>query len=90
MDFSIPHMPNRASLVAQTVKNLPAVWETWVQSLVWEDLLKKELPTHSSILARRILKTEDLGGLQSMGLQRGEPEQLVCVCVNTQTHMPNK
>ena len=86
MDFSVPHMPNRASLVAQTVKNLPAVWETWVQSLVWEDLLKKELPTHSSILAWRILKTEDLGGLQSMGLQRVEPEQLVCVCAKTRSH----
>ena len=41
----------RASLVPQLVKNLPAVWETWVQSLGWEDPLEKEKATHSSILA---------------------------------------
>ena len=41
----------RASLVAQTVKNLPAVWETWVQSLGWEDALEKGMATHSSFLA---------------------------------------
>ena len=40
-----------ASLVAQLVKNVPAVWETWVQSLGWEDLLEKETATHSSLLA---------------------------------------
>ena len=40
-----------ASLVAQLVKNLPAMWETWVQSLGWEDLLEKGRATHSSILA---------------------------------------
>ena len=44
----------RASLVAQLVKNLPAVWEIWVQSLGWEDPLEKGKPTHSSILAWRI------------------------------------
>ena len=43
-----------ASLVAQLVKNLPAMWETWVQSLGWEDPLKKRKATHSSILAWRI------------------------------------
>ena len=43
----------RASLVAQLVKNLPAKWETWVRSLGWEDLLEKEMATHSSILARK-------------------------------------
>ena len=42
---------NRALLVAQTVKNLPAVRETWVQSLGWEDLLEEGMATHSSILA---------------------------------------
>ena len=41
----------RASLVVQTTKNLPAVWETWVQSLGWEDPLDKGMATHSSILA---------------------------------------
>ena len=44
----------RASLVAQLVNNLPAMWETWVQSLSWEDPLEKEKATHSSILAWRI------------------------------------
>ena len=52
------------------VKNLPAVQETWVQSLGWEDPLEKEMATHSSILAWRIPRTEEPGGLQSMGSQR--------------------
>ena len=60
----------RASLVAQLVTNLPAVQETWVQSLGQEDPLEKEMATHSSILAWEILGTEESGGLQSMGLQR--------------------
>ena len=59
-----------ASLVVQLVKNLPAVQETWVLSLGWEDPLEKEMATYSSILAWRISWTEELGGLQSMGLQR--------------------
>ena len=46
--------PSRASLVAQTVKNPPAVWETWAQSLGWEDPLEEGMATHSSILAQRI------------------------------------
>ena len=60
----------RDSLVAQTVKNLPTIWETWVRSLGWEDLLEKGIATHSSILARRIPWTEEPGELQSMELQR--------------------
>ena len=44
----------RASLVAQMVKNPPAMWETWVQSLVWEDPLEEGMATHSNILAWRI------------------------------------
>ena len=55
-----------ASLVAQMVKNLPAMWETWVRYLVWEDPLEKEMATHSSSLAWRISWTEEPGGLQSM------------------------
>ena len=51
-------------------KNLPAVEETWVQSLDQEDPLEKGMATHSSILAWRIPWTEEPGGLQSMGLQR--------------------
>ena len=52
------------------VKNLPAVQETWVQSLGWEDPLEKGMATHSSILAWRIPWTEDPGKLQSMESQR--------------------
>ena len=52
------------------VKKLPAIWETWVQSLGQEESLEKELATHSSILAWRIPWTEESGRLQSMGLQR--------------------
>ena len=52
------------------VKNLPAMQETWVGSLGWEDLLEKEMATHYSILAWRIPWTEEPGGLQSMGSQR--------------------
>ena len=59
-----------ASLVAQMVKRLPAVQETWVRSLGREDPLEKEMATHSSILAWRIPWTEEPGRLQSMGLQR--------------------
>ena len=59
-----------ASLVAQMVKNLPAVWESWVRSLGWEDPLEKGTATHSSILVCRISWTEEPGGLQSIGSQR--------------------
>ena len=56
--------------MVQTVKNLPAMQEIWVQSLGWEDTLEKGMATHSSILAWRIPLTEELGRLQSMGLHR--------------------
>ena len=59
----------RSSLVAQTVKNLPAMQGTQVQSLGWEDL-EKGMATYSSILAWQIPWTEEPGGLQSMGLHR--------------------
>ena len=66
-----------ASLVAQSVKNLPAVCETLVRSLGWEDPLEKQMATHSSILAWKISWTEEPGGLQSMGSQRvGTTERL--------------
>ena len=57
-------------LVAQTVKNLPAMQETWVPSLSQEDPLEKRMATHSSILAWEISWTEEPGGLESMELQR--------------------
>ena len=69
-------MQSGASLVAQIVKNLPAMQETWVQplgwkeSLGWEDPLEKQIVTHSGILAQRIPWTEEPDLLQSMGLQR--------------------
>ena len=56
--------------MAQTVKIPPAMQETLVQSLVWEDPLEKGMATHSNILARRIPWTERPGGLQSMGSQK--------------------
>jgi len=59
-----------ASLVAQMIKNLPAMQETWVRSLGWEDLLEKGMATHSSILAWRIPWTEEPDRLQSTGSQR--------------------
>ena len=54
-----------SSLVVQTVKHLPTMLETWVRSLVWEDPLKKEMATHSSILAWKIPWSEEPGRLQS-------------------------
>ena len=59
-----------ASVMAQKVKNMPAMQETRVQSLGLEDSLKQEVATHSSILAWRIPWTEEPGRLQSMGLKR--------------------
>ena len=68
--FSIPSWSLWASLVAQSIKNPPAMWETWVLSLGWEDPLEEGMETRSSILAWRIPSTEEPGGLQSMGSQR--------------------
>ena len=59
-----------ASLVAQTVKSLPAIWETWVRSLGQEDPLQKEMATHSSTLAWEIPWMDEPGRLQSLGSQR--------------------
>ena len=61
-----------ASLVAQLVKNLPAMQETQVQLLGWEDPLEKETAIHSSILAPRIPLSEEPGRLQSMGSQESD------------------
>ena len=58
--------------MAQTIKNLPAMQETWVQSLGWEDPLEKGKATYSSILAWRILWTEVSDGLQSMGQKESD------------------
>ena len=58
------------SLVAKMVKCLPAMWETWVRTLGWEDPLETEMATHSSTLAWKIPWTEDPGRIQSMRSQR--------------------
>ena len=63
----IPNIVSGASQVAQMVKNLPAMQETQVQSVGWEDPLEKGMATHSSILAWEIPWTEEPGRLQSMG-----------------------
>ena len=68
--FSRDSPLNGASLVAQSVNNLPAVQETRVRSLGWEDPLENKMATHSSILAWKISWTEEPDGLQSMGSQR--------------------
>ena len=60
----------QASLVAQTIKHLPTMSETWIRSLGWEDPLEKEMATHSSTLAWKIPWMEEPGGLQSMESQR--------------------
>ena len=61
--------PSKASLVAQMVKNLPAMQKTWIRSLGQEDPLEKGMATHSSILTWKIPWTEELDRLQSMGSQ---------------------
>ena len=73
--------------MAQRVKHLPTMWETWVRSLGREDPLEKEMATHSSILAWEIPWTEETGKLQSMGSQRvghdlaTKPQQYVILCI---------
>ena len=67
-----------ASLVAQTVKNPPAMWETWVRSLVWEDPLEEGMATHSSILAWRIL------------MDRGAWQAIIHGVTKSQTQLSNK
>ena len=59
-------------MVVQRLKHLPAMRETWVRSLGWEDPLEKEMATHSTILAWRIPWTEEPGGLQSKGVTKSQ------------------
>ena len=68
--LSQPMCAGWASLVAQTVKNLPVMQETWVRSLCWEDPLEKRKANHSSMLSWRIPWTGEPRRLQSMGSQR--------------------
>ena len=71
------------TLAAQMIKNLPAVQESQVPSLGWEDPLEKQMATHSSILAWRILWTEEPGGLQSLGSQRVRHNRVTNTCTFT-------
>ena len=70
-----PRQYSWASLLAQMVKNQPAMWETWVQPLVWENPLEEGMATHCRILAWRIPWTEEPGGLQSMGSQESDTSE---------------
>ena len=74
------------SPVAQKVKNLPAMEETQVRSLGWEDPLKKGMTSHSSILAWRIPWTKEPGGLHSMGSQRVKHDWVPNTHTHTHTH----
>ena len=65
---------NRASLVAQTINNLPAIWETWIRFLGREDPLEKGMTTHLSILAWRIRWTEEPGGLHVCGVAKSQTQ----------------
>ena len=70
------------SLVAQMVNRLPTMQETRVQSLGWEDLLEKEMATHSSILAWKIPWTEEPGRLQSVGSQRVRKDWVISISLS--------
>ena len=70
-------MPNRASLGSQRLKRLPAMQETQVPSLDWEDPLEKEMATHSSILAWRIPWREEPGRLQSTSSKESDTTELL-------------
>ena len=63
---------NETSLVAQMVKHLPTMWETWVQSLGWEDLLQKEMATYSSILAGKSHGQRSLVGYSPWGFKESD------------------
>ena len=78
-----------ASLVAQMVKNLPAMRETWVPSLGGEDPLEKGMATHSSILAWRIPWTEEPGGIQSMGSPRVRRDWATQHSTQHSVHLPS-
>ena len=76
-------MQKWASLVAQLVKNLPAMWQTWVRSLGWEDHLEKGKATHSSILAWRITwNAESMGHKESDTVERPSPNAYICIHIS--------
>ena len=76
--------------MAQMVKKLPVLWETWVQSLGWENPLEKRMATHSSIFAWRIPQTEELKGYRPWGHKELDmTEQLTYTHTHTHTHTHN-
>ena len=77
-------------LVAQTVKNLPAMWEMGVQSLDWEDPLEKGMVIHSSILAWRIPWTEESEGLHSMGRKKSDMTELLTLSLFNLSYSPSQ
>ena len=83
LPFSIVFSSFMASLVAQMVKSLPAMQETWVRSLGQEDPLEKEMATHSGTFAWKIPWMEEPGRLQSMGLQRVGHDQRLHFCFSS-------
>ena len=70
----MPNLVDMTSLVAQTVKSLPTMWKTRVQSLGWKDQLEKEMATHSSILAWKSSWSQEPGRLQSMGVAKSQTQ----------------
>ena len=80
----VPLHSIRAYLVAQSVKNLPVMLETWVQCLDQEDSLEKEMGTHSSILTWRIPWTQEPGRLQSMGHKEPDMTERISRTQNAQ------
>ena len=76
-DFFLLGSKVTGSLVTQMVKNLPAMWETWVRALGPEEPLEKEITTHSSILAWRIPWTEEPGRLQSWSCKESDMTEQV-------------
>ena len=82
--YTHPHM--KATLVIQTIKNLPAVQQTWVQYLCQEDPLEKRMATHSSILAWRISWTENLAGYSPWGCKESDTSEQLTLFTFTHTH----
>ena len=72
--------------MSQTVKNLPAMQETSVRSLHWEDPLKKGMAAHSNILAWRIPRTEELGGLQAHGVTESDTTEQLTLLYKDKAH----
>ena len=80
------HTHMKATLVIQTIKNLPAVQQTWVQYLCQEDPLEKRMATHSSILAWRISWTENLAGYSPWGCKESDTSEQLTLFTFTHTH----